>query len=88
MGPFLRGKGQLLWNVTVDITYDIPTNFLAPDSRDSFDANNKVVDYLYCAPCEHEFNLVFRESLACKIWDKPKVAHGGSNQVKAWLFDL
>ena len=88
MGAFLRGKGQLLWDVTVDTTYVIPANFLAPGSRDSFDANNKLVDYLYCALSEHEFNRVLGETLACRIWEKLRVAHGGNNQVKARLFSI
>jgi hypothetical protein len=48
MATFLRGKGQILWNVMVNTTYVHPVNFLALGSRDMFDANNKAVDYLYC----------------------------------------
>jgi hypothetical protein len=48
MAAFLRGKGQILWDVTVDTAYVHLMNFLAPGSRDMFDANNKVVDYLAC----------------------------------------
>jgi hypothetical protein len=51
MVAFLRGKGQILWDVTVDNSYVQPMNFLAPGSRDMFDANNKVVDYLLRALC-------------------------------------
>jgi hypothetical protein len=47
MAVFLRGKGQILWDVTVDIGYVQPMNFLAPGSRDMFDANNKAVDYFF-----------------------------------------
>jgi hypothetical protein len=43
-GCFLRGKGQILWDVMVNTTYVHPLNFLAPGSRDMFDANNKAVD--------------------------------------------
>jgi hypothetical protein len=46
MGAFLRGKGQILWDVTVDTGYG---HFLAPGSRDRFDAINKAVDYLFRA---------------------------------------
>jgi hypothetical protein len=49
MASFLRGKGQILWDVTVNTTYVHPMNFLAPRSRDMFDANNKMVNYLYCS---------------------------------------
>jgi hypothetical protein len=42
MAVFLRGKGQILWDVTVDNSYVQPMNFLALGSRDMFDANNKV----------------------------------------------
>jgi hypothetical protein len=38
------GKGQILWDVTADNSYVQPMNFLAPGSRDMFDANNKAVD--------------------------------------------
>jgi hypothetical protein len=51
MAAFLRGKGQILWDVTVDNSYVQPMNFLAPGSRDMFNANNKAVDYLFCALC-------------------------------------
>jgi hypothetical protein len=47
MGAFLREKGQILWVVTVDTSYVQPMDFLALGSRDRFDANNKVVDYLF-----------------------------------------
>jgi hypothetical protein len=30
MATFLRGKGQILWDVTVNTTYVHPMNFLAP----------------------------------------------------------
>jgi hypothetical protein len=58
MTAFLRGKGQILWDVTVNTTYVHPLNFLTPGSRDMFDATNKVVDYLYCSLCQSEFERV------------------------------
>jgi hypothetical protein len=51
MAAFLRDKGQILWDVTVNTTYVHLVNFLAPGSRDMFDTNNKEVDYLYHALC-------------------------------------
>jgi hypothetical protein len=55
------------------------------------DANNKEVDYLFHTICKPEFDRVQVEDLACKIWEKLKVPHGGNNQVKKerptnWLF--
>jgi hypothetical protein len=47
MVAFLRGKGQILWDVTVNTAYVHPVKFLAPGSSDMFDAINKAVDYLY-----------------------------------------
>jgi hypothetical protein len=67
MAAFLRGKGQILWDVTVNTTYVHPINFLAPGSRDMFDANNKAVDYLFCALCQSEFDRAHTEDLACRI---------------------
>jgi hypothetical protein len=64
MAAFLRGKGQILWDVTVNTAYDHHVNFLAPGSRDMFNANNKVVDYLYHALCQYEFNRVQTKDLA------------------------
>jgi hypothetical protein len=64
MVAFLRGKGQILWNVTVDTTYVHPMNFLAPGSRDMFDANNKAVDYLFRALFQSEFDGVHTKNLA------------------------
>jgi hypothetical protein len=86
MAAFLRGQGQILWDVTVNIAYVHPMNFLAPGSRDMFDANNKVVDYLYRSLCESEFEWVRTEDLACRIWEQLKNAHAGNAQVQAWLF--
>jgi hypothetical protein len=61
-------------------------NFLAPGSRDMFDANNKAVDYLYRSLCESEFERVRTEDLACRIWEQLKNAHAGNAQVQARLF--
>jgi hypothetical protein len=81
MSAFLRGKGQIVWDVTVDTSYVQPMNFLAPRSRDMFDANNKVVDYWFCALCQPEFNWVQTEHLACRIWSVLKEAPIGNAQV-------
>jgi hypothetical protein len=86
MAAFLRGKGQILWDVTVNTAYVHLVNFLAPGSRDMFDANNKAVDYLYRSLCESEFDQVRIEDLACRIWEQLKNAHAGNAQVQAWLF--
>jgi hypothetical protein len=83
MVAFLRGKGQILWDVTVDTGYDQPMNFLAPGSRDMFVANNKAVDYLFRALCQPEFDRVHTKHLACKIWLVLKEAHVGNAQVQA-----
>jgi hypothetical protein len=61
-------------------------NFLALGSRDMFDANNKVVDYMYRSLCESEFKRVQIEDLACRIWEQLKNAHAGNTQVQARLF--
>jgi hypothetical protein len=55
MAGYVHGKGQILWDFTVNTAYVHPLNFLAPRSRDMFDANNKVVDYLYRSLCESKF---------------------------------
>jgi hypothetical protein len=67
MAAFLRGKGQILWDVIVDNSYFQPMNFLTPGSRDMFDANNKAVDNLFRALCQQEFDRVHTEHLACRI---------------------
>jgi hypothetical protein len=77
MAAFLHGKGQVLWDVTVNATYVHPIYFLAPGSRDMHDANNKAIDYLFRALCQSEFNRVHTEDLACRIWLEPKNAHVG-----------
>jgi hypothetical protein len=86
MAAFLRGKGQILWDVTVDTGYVQPKNFLAPGSRDMFDANNKAVDYLFHALCQPEFDRVHTEHLACRIWLVLKEAHVGNAQVRARMY--
>jgi hypothetical protein len=67
MAAFLRGKGQILWDVTVDNSYVQPMNFLAPGSRDMFDANNKADDYLFQALCLPQFDRLHTEQLACRL---------------------
>jgi hypothetical protein len=62
----------------VDIGYVQPMNFLAPGSRDMFDANNKADDYLFHALCQTEFDRVHTEHLACKIWYVLMEAHVGN----------
>jgi hypothetical protein len=69
MAAFLRGKGQILWDVMVDTTYVHNGNFLAPGSIDMFDTNNKSVDYLYRSLCQSEFEWVQTEDLVCRIWE-------------------
>jgi hypothetical protein len=86
MAAFLRRKGQILWEVTVDIGYVQPMNFLTPGSRDMFDANNKAVDYLFHSLCQPEFDRVHTESLACRIWTVLKEARVGNAQVQARMY--
>jgi hypothetical protein len=83
MAVFLRRKGEIPWDVTVDIGYVQPMNFLAPVSRDMFDANNKAVDYMFRALCQPKFVRVHTEHLACRIWLVLKEAHVGNAQVQA-----
>jgi hypothetical protein len=80
------GTGRILWDVTVDTGYVQMMNFLTPGSRDMFDANNKVVDYLFRALCLSEFDQVHTEHLACRIWSVLKEAHVGNAQVQARMY--
>jgi hypothetical protein len=41
--PPISGKGQILWDVTVNTSYVHLINFLAPGSKDMHDTNNKAV---------------------------------------------
>jgi hypothetical protein len=68
MAAFLRGKGQILWDI--------------------FNTNNKVVDYLFRALCQSEFDRVHIENLACKIWTLLKKAHVGNAQVQARMYAI
>jgi hypothetical protein len=86
MATFLRGNGQILWDVTVDTGYVHLMNFLALGSRDMFNANNKAVDYLFRALCHPEFYRVHTEHLACRIWSVLKEAHVGNAQVQARMY--
>jgi hypothetical protein len=85
MATFLRGKGPILWDVTVDATYIDLVNFLAPRSRDMHDINIKVVDYLFRVLCQSEFDRVQTVDLACRIWLELKNAHAGNAEVQARL---
>jgi hypothetical protein len=86
MAVFLRGNSQILWDVTVDTGYVQPLNFLAPGSRDMFDANNKAVYYLFHALCQPEFDRVHTEHLACRIRSVLKEAHVLDAQVQARMY--
>jgi hypothetical protein len=86
MAAFLRGKGQILWDVTVDNSYVQPLSVLIPRSRDMFDADNKAVDYLFRALCQPEFDRVHTEHLSCRIWSVLKEAHVGNAQVQAQMY--
>jgi hypothetical protein len=86
MVAFLHGKGQILWDVTVNTSYVHLLNFLTPGLRDMFDANNKAIDYLYRALCQSEFDRVQTEDLACRIREQLMNAHAGNAQVQARLF--
>jgi hypothetical protein len=86
MATFLRGKGRILYDVTVDTSYVQPMNFLTPGSRDMFKANNKAVDYLFRALCQLEFDRVHTENLAFRIWMVLKEDHVGNAQVWARMY--
>jgi hypothetical protein len=86
MAAFLHGKGQILWDVTVDTCYVQLMNFIAPGSRDMFNANNKVVDYLFRALCQPKFHRVHNEHLACRIWSVLKEALVGNTQIQARMY--
>jgi hypothetical protein len=53
-----------------------------------FDANNNVVDYLFRALCQSEFDRVQTKDLTCRIWEQLKNAHAGNAQVQARLFAI
>jgi hypothetical protein len=82
-GGVPHGKGQILWDVTVDTGYVQPMNFLALGSRDMFDTNHKAVDYLFCALCRPKFDRVHTKHLACRIWSVLKETLVGNAQVQA-----
>jgi hypothetical protein len=70
----------------VDTGYVQLMNFLAPGSRDMFDANNKAVDYLFRALCQPEFDRVHTKHLSCRILLVLKEAHVGNAQVQARMY--
>jgi hypothetical protein len=70
----------------VDTTYVHLVNYLAPGSRDMFDANNKAVDYLFRDLCQSEFDRVHTENLTCRIWTLLKEAHVENAQVQATMY--
>jgi hypothetical protein len=86
MAAFLRGNGHILWDVTVDNGYVQPMNFLTPGLRDMFNANNKVVNYLFRALCQPEFHRVHTEHLAGRIWSVLKEDHVENAQVQARMY--
>jgi hypothetical protein len=51
MATFLRGKGRVLGDDTVNTSYVHLINFLALGPRDVNESNNKAVNYLFRALC-------------------------------------
>ena len=47
MGAFMRGKGKLLWDVTIDENYVTPPDLEAPGAKEKYEANTRAVDYLF-----------------------------------------
>jgi hypothetical protein len=86
MAAFLLGKCQIVWDVTVDTTDVHQRNFLALESKDMFDANNNVVNYLFRALCQSEFDRVHTENFACRTWTQLTKAHVGNAQVQAQMY--
>jgi hypothetical protein len=54
MTTFLYGKGQILWDVTVNTAYVHPMNFLALGSRDMFEDHVWFEDRWMVASLCHE----------------------------------
>jgi hypothetical protein len=84
---FLRGK--LLDFIVLDLCYSghIHTLMVTDASaKAKYEANAKAVDHLVRSMCDPEFEHVRYLNLACQIWEKLLVAHGGDNHVKARLF--
>jgi hypothetical protein len=86
MAALVCGKGQSLWEFTVDTGYVQLMNFLSLGSRDMFDANNEVANDLFRALCQLEFDRVHTKSLACRIWSMLKEAHVRNAQVQARMY--
>jgi hypothetical protein len=57
MSTFIRGKSQILWDVTENTTHVHLINFLSPRSREMHDTNNKVVNYLFRSGSRRGFGL-------------------------------
>jgi hypothetical protein len=80
MAAFLRGKGQIFWDVMVNIAYVHPINFLAPGSWDMQVPTTRRHDL-----CQFEFDRVQTQDLACRIWEQLKNAHAGNAHVQTWF---
>jgi hypothetical protein len=86
MAAFLRDKGQILWDILINIAYVHPINFLAPGLRNMHDAKYKAVDYLFHALCSSEFDRLQTRDLACRIWEQLKDGHARNAQVHAQMY--
>jgi hypothetical protein len=51
-----------------------------------YNTNNMVVNYLFLALYQPEFNRVHTKHLACRIWSVLKKAHVGNAQVQARMY--
>jgi hypothetical protein len=86
MAAFLRGKGPILWDVTVDTGYVQLMKFLAPGSgtRSTPTTRRSTTCFVLCQP---EFDRVHAENLACRIWMVLKEAHVRNAYVQARMYE-
>ena len=82
-------KGSQFFLIRVD-GIDIPKPEEDWDDNDMRvgELNGKAMNVLYCALDSIEFNQIFTCSIAKKIWNKLKVTHEGTLQVKSSKINL
>ena len=95
MSIFMRAYDYEMWDVVLDspyVTMKIKTGSeaLEPNFRSEWtdlkikrvQVNYKAINTLHCALNPTEFNRIFTCKTAKEIWDKLKVTHEGTSQVK------
>ncbi|WRX11446.1 Integrase [Theobroma cacao] len=101
MSIYIRAINYEMWDVIIDgpfmpLTINVVTNKLMPKPRSEWteaetkkvQVNFKAINTLHCALTPTEFNKVSSCTTTKQVWEKLRIIHEGTSQVKESKIDL